>query len=112
MNYETVIQGIIRFLENEIYTGMNDWQEILARIAVSRLLKNKDQFKEFLRANTFVQTFGIMDSDGRIDVDGLMRDLKEQIARKGKIEISIPMFGKFGFVESDVDRLEEYIRRV
>lgn len=111
MTFDAVIQGILRYLDDEIYPGMSDWQDVLARIAVSRLLNNKEQLKETLTANTFIQTFGIMTHDGLVDVDGLIRDLKQQINRKGKLEITIPMFGKFTFSETDVDRLSEHIKR-
>jgi hypothetical protein len=50
-----------------------------------------------------------MDDAGRVDVDGLIRDLKRQIEAKGKLEFSLPMLGKFSFVTSDVDTLHRYI---
>jgi hypothetical protein len=109
MDFDRVISGIIKYLDREIYIGMNDWQEMLARIAVSRVIGNKDHLKEMIVSNPFVRTFNIIDEDGIVDVDGLMRDLKEQIAQKGKIEISIPMFGKFVFNSSDVDKLHKTI---
>lgn len=109
MDFDRVINGFIKYLDREIYIGMNDWQEMLARIAVSRLIGNKDHLKESLLANPFVRTFGIIDEKGIVDVDGLMRDLKEQIEYKGKIEIAIPMFGKFTFSSADVDKLHRTI---
>ena len=109
MDFDRVINGLIKYLDREIYIGMNDWQEMLARIAVSRLIGNKDHLRESLMANPFVRTFGIIDEGGNVDVDGLMRDLKEQIDRKGRFEISIPMFGKFSFTSGDVDKLHRTI---
>lgn len=109
MDFDRVINGIIRYLDREIYIGMNDWQEMLARIAVSRIIGNKDHLRESLMSNPFVRTFAIIDENGVVDVDGLMRDLKEQIERKGKLDISIPMFGKFSFNSGDVDKLHRAI---
>lgn len=105
MDFDRVINGIIKYLDREIYIGMNDWQEVLARMAVSRVIGNKDHLRESLVSNSFVRTFGIMDESGDVDVEGLMRDLKQQIEEKGKLEIAIPMFGKFRFVSADVDKL-------
>lgn len=109
MDFERVIHGIIKYLDREIYNNMNDWQEVLARIAVGRMLGDTDALKESLMQNAFVKTFAIMDSDGNVDVDGLMRDLKEQVSQKGKISITFPLIGTFTFNDSDVDELHRTI---
>ena len=103
MKLDRVLNGVARYLDKEIYAGMNDWQEILARIAVSRILDDKNI--ENLMNNPYMKTFAIADTEGNIDVDGLYRDLKRLIQAKGKVEITLPMFGKFTFTESDVDCL-------
>ena len=108
MQYERVIDGALRYLDREVFPGMNDWQEMLARIAVSRIMGNGN-LKEQLTGNPFVRTFAIIDGEGNVDVDGLMRDIKEQLRIKEKLEISIPMFGKFTFREDDVDKLHRAI---
>lgn len=105
MNIERVIDGINRYIEREIYSKMNDWQEIFAKIAIGRLVGNKDNLKATLQNNAVLQTFAIIDSEGNVDIDSLAMDLKNQIAQKGKMELDIPMFGKFVFTASDVDKL-------
>lgn len=110
MSYEAVLQGIINYINKEILSTMADWQAMLARIAVSRVLQGKEAIKALLTQNAFLQTFGFVAVDGSIDVDGLVRDLKEQIASTGKLEIDIPVFGKFGFTPEDVDVLHKYIK--
>ena len=82
MEFEKVLNGIIKYLNNEIYSGMNDWQEVLARIAVSRVLGNKEKLKTTLLNNAYVKTFAIMDENGIVDVEGLMNDIKTQISQK------------------------------
>ena len=110
MEFEKVIRGILKYLDREIYGNMVDWQEMVARIAVSRIIGDEGKLKQSLLNNSFVRTFSIMDDNGRVDVDGLMRDIKRQIEAKGKLEFSIPMLGKFSFVTSDVDTLHRYIK--
>lgn len=112
MTYEAVIQGIINYLNKEILSTMADWQAMLARIAISRVLTVKDGFKASVTGNAFLQSMGVVSVDGMIDVDGLMRDLKEQIGLVGKLEIEIPVFGKYGFTPEDVDTLYKYIKEV
>ena len=108
MQYERVVDGVLRYLDREVFPNMNDWQEMLARIAVSRIAGNTE-LKTQLTNNPFVRTFAIIDTEGNVDVDGLMRDIKEQIRAKNKLDISIPMFGKFTFREDDVDKLHRAI---
>lgn len=112
MEFNKVINGLIRFIDKEIMPQMNDWQEIIARIAVGRFAQNSDVLKNALVENAFVRTFAIIDESGIVDVSGLVADLKEQIQKKGSLEFSIPMLGNFKFVESDVDKLHQYIMGV
>ena len=109
MEFNKVINGIIRFIDKEIMPQMSDWQEIIARIAVGRFVKNSEMLKESLVENAFARTFAIIDGQGMVDVTGLVADLKEQIRNKGSLEFSVPMLGNFKFVESDVDKLYQYI---
>lgn len=109
MEFEKVLNGILRYLNAEIYAGMNDWQEMIARIAVARFLKNTTVLKESLMHNPFIKTFAIMDDDGMVDVSGLLNDIKSQIEEKEKLTLSIPLLGKFTFTASDVDKLKNCI---
>ena len=109
MTFERVINGINKYINAEIYSTMNDWQEILARIAVSRMIGNTDQLKQSLTSNGFVKTFAIIDDSGNVDVDGLLRDLKTQISAKGKVTIALPLMPSLTFKAEDVDVLHRYI---
>ena len=109
MKFERVLNGIMKYLNNEIYSGMNDWQEFFARVAVSRLVGNSKNLKEMLLNNGYIKTFAIMDENGIVDVEGLMRDIKTQINQKGKLTFSLPMFGKFSFTAEDAQKLHNSI---
>ena len=109
MRFEKVIDGIVRYLDRELYVGLNDWQEMIARIAVSRVLGNKDQLKETLMANSFLQTFAVIDANGDVDAERLLQEIKTYITAKGKMNVSIPMMGTFSFSPEDVDKLRQCI---
>lgn len=109
MEFEKVLNGIIKYLNNEIYAHMNDWQEMLARIAVSRIVGNSHNLKTMLIENPFFKTFAIIDENGNVDLDGLIRDIRTQIEQKEKISFSLPVFGKFTFTASDIDKLHRTI---
>ena len=110
MTYEAVVQGIVNYLNKEILSTMTDWQAMLARIAISRVLSVKGGLKDAITQNAFLQSMGIVSVDGEIDAEGLASDLKEQIAAMGKFEMDIPIFGKYAFSPDDVDTLLKYIK--
>jgi hypothetical protein len=107
--FKKVMDGISQFINVEIYSGLNDWQEFLARLMVGRILGNEEDVKEMLMGNAFIRSFGIFDSDGMVKVDDLAKDIKREIARKGKVSFDVPMFGNMTFCPSDVDKLYKHI---
>jgi hypothetical protein len=111
MKYEfkKVMDGLAKYVDDEIYSNMNDWQEFTARLLLGRIISNEDAVKESLISNGLIRTCGIIDSEGMVDVDTLARDLKRELARKGKLTLSIPMFGTLTFTPSDVDVLHKTI---
>ena len=111
MKYEIkkVIDGILTYMNNEIYSGFNVWQEILARVIAGRVISNEEAFVQKITNNGFIRTFGIIDSSGMVDVDGLAKDLKKEIAKKEKISFEVPLVGPMTFVPNDVNILYKTI---
>lgn len=107
MNYEfeKVLNGIAKYINNEIYPGMNQLQEFAARVVVGRILNNEKNIKNMILNNGFIKTFGIVDEEGLIELESLMHDIKREIARQEKITFDVPMFGKMTFGPADVDAL-------
>lgn len=114
MEFDKVVNGILKYLNKNIYPGLNDWQTLLARTAVARVVRNVSQLKGKLLSNEYLRTFAVIDSDGNVDVDGLTDDLKMQIKNcpEQKVTIAIPLFGKFSFTEADIDELCKLIKEV
>lgn len=110
MTFEKVLDGAVRFINENVIPGMNDWQEIAARIAIGRLYENQQSVLTFLQSNGIVRAFGVIDSEGDVDIDRLCSDLKREIQKKKKIQVAIPGFGKMSFDASDVDKLYNYIK--
>lgn len=105
IEFNKVMEGIAKYLDKEIYSGMNDIQEVVARIAVGRVLGNKDNVKAMLYGNPIVRSLMIIDDDGMVDIEKILADLKAEISKKGSISIQIPWFGKMKFMPEDVDKL-------
>lgn len=110
MEFDKVFNGLIKYINKEVFSGFNDVQDIVGRIAIKRIIDRKQTIKSTLSGNSFLQAFAVIDDQGNVDIDSLADELKAQIREKEKIQIKIPMFGTFTFVESDVDVLLKYIR--
>lgn len=102
-DFNKTLDGLAKYIDNELYTGMNDVQEFAARVFVGRILKNKENIKNILTDNGFIRSFGVINSEGMVDLEGLAEDIKREIARKEKITFNVPFFGKYTFKPSDVD---------
>ena len=48
--------------------------------------------------------------DGNINIEKLGSDLRREIDKKGKMQLSVPGFGKFSFTAADVDKLMSYMK--
>jgi hypothetical protein len=111
MEFERVLNGIVRYVNDEVYVAMNDWQEMIARIAVSRVIGSKDSLKQAIANNGFLRTFAVIDGEGNIDVDSLLDDIRKQIEAKGSLKLTIPLMPTMTFTAKDVDKLKDYIMR-
>ena len=80
-------------------------------MAVSRMIGNTEELKDTFVNNPFIRTFAIVDSDGEVDYEGILCDVKAELEKKEKITIEMPLLGKFTFVPDDVDELYNTIRR-
>ena len=111
MPFEKVVDGIIRYLDREIFANMNNWQELIARIIVGRISENANAVKEYLTKNGFVKTLNVIDRDGNVNVEAILRDIKREIERKGALQVEVPLVGKLTFKPADVDVLHDDICR-
>lgn len=101
--FEKVVDGLTKYMDQEIYSGMNDWQAFAARVMVGRFINNQENIKNMLINNGFIRTFGIIDKDGMVDVSTLAEDIKRELTKSEKITFEIPVFGKYTFTPSDID---------
>ena len=105
VSFNQVLDGLARYLNKNFYPNLDDFREVVARIAVGRILQNPENLKQSLSGNGIIRTFAIMNSDGDIDLEPIMRDLRKEIERKGKMTVEIPMFGKISFTGEDISEI-------
>lgn len=106
-----VLDGATEYIDKYIMPGMNDWQEMLARIAIGRVFDNREALKNYLVRTGYIRTFALIDDDGNVDIDRLAADLKREIEKKGKLEVNLKIFGKMKFDTGDVDKMLRTIKQ-
>lgn len=109
MKFENVVDGINRYLDKEIYRNLNDLQEFVARLTVGRINQKAEVIKTALITNGFARTLCLVDSEGMVDIDSILDEVKKEVERKGNLQIEIPMIGRLTFCPADVDVLKEHI---
>lgn len=111
VKFETVVDGINRYIDKEIYKNLNGVQEFVSRVIVGRMNNNAEVIKNMLMSNGFAKTLCIIDNDGMVDVDTILSDIRREIERQGSLQVDIPMIGKLTFHPDDVDVLHNEIMR-
>jgi hypothetical protein len=111
VTFEDVIDGVNRYINKEIYKGLNGVQEFVARIVIGRVNQNSDLIKNSMMTNGFIKTLGVIDSNGMVEIDQILHDVKKEIERNGVLEFEVPMIGKMRFTPEDVDVLKNEILR-
>jgi hypothetical protein len=111
VKFETVIDGINRYIDKEIYKNLDGTQEFLARVVVGRMINNSEAIKNMLITNGFARTLCLIDNEGMVEVDTLLSDIRREIERQGSLQLDIPLMGKLTFHADDVDVLHNEIVR-
>lgn len=112
MKFEKVVDGVSKYLSDNIYPTMVIWQKIIVADVVSRAIRWAEAYLNDPQTCTFLRALSYVDSDDNIDVEGVLIGLKKYIAEKdGKWKIEIPLMPVLVFTESDVDDLFEYIKK-
>ena len=109
VSFNRVLDGTAKYIDEFILPGMNDWQELAARIAIGRVFNNKDALRAYVVNNGYIRSFALIDDEGNIDIDQLAADIKREIERKGKLEVDLKLFGKLRFSPTDVNTLKRMI---
>jgi hypothetical protein len=109
MTVNKLIDGLVRYIDENIYSAMNDWQKMIAADVVSRAMQRSDKIAPIITENTFVRALGYVDSEGNVDVDGILCKIKEYITQKGKLEIKIPFMPTYKMYAEDIDVLRRTI---
>lgn len=108
MKFERVIEGLSKYIEENMFPTMVNWQRVAARTLLSRVKKNPQLLS---RITPVLNFFEYSDDNGNIDIDDFISDFTEAVKAEGELDISIPMLGlKYKFSPQDAADLCRYLK--
>ena len=108
VTYEQVINGLTKFIDNEIISQLSGNQKILLGIGAGVALRKGENLYNGLKNNSMIKMLGIINED-KIDIETLYEEAKKQ-ATKEVIRVEIPMIGTLKLNEEDIMKLYNYIK--
>lgn len=112
MYYDTtqVLNGLIAFADKEVIRKLNTTGKWVLGTGVAIATQNAEHVMEMMKDNALVNMLGIVDEDGRFDIDLLADALKDSASRYGNLSVQVPLVGTLTFSASDVDSAKAYIK--
>lgn len=111
VTYVQLINGLSRYIDNEIINKLTGNSKILLGIGSGIILKKGENIYKSLRENSVVKMLELIDKDGNIDIETIFEELRKQ-ARKQSIEIDIPIIGILKLNEEDITKLQTFVKGV
>lgn len=112
ISIQRVQTGIAQYLDAELMAQLpaDGWRRVTAGAAIGVALKRMGAVTDELKKNGILNTMGVIDPSGNVDVDILRDELKTKIPDDG-MKIDIPLLGRMIFRKHDIDKIYEYIVR-
>lgn len=109
MHIDHVLTGLEKYLDAELFPGMNENQQTIYLLAVGAL---KENAADLLTGNTILRSMLSISKDGEVEVDRLHRLLQIAVRKQGKLVIAVPMFGTITLSENDVEQIIATVKGV
>lgn len=106
MQFDRVVNGVVKYIETEMYPKVGNLQQFGLGIFVGRLARDTSILKNM----EFVKLLKIVDENDEVDIDMLKEDIMMQINKVGKLDMDIPFIGRFTFNPADAEMLFRKIK--
>lgn len=106
-HYETVLKGLVKFVDEELVTKMHGLNKWLFGTGAGIIASKGEHIFNSLKEIELLHTLELIHED-KINVTCIYKELLRQ-AERGEIEIEIPMIGSIKLNHSDVEKLYRYI---
>lgn len=108
---EQIKAGIGDWLSVKIMPRLDGKRQFVLGMAYGLCAGRLDALIDEAGKNQIVKAMGLIDENGRVDIDALYNAAIAQMQAQQCLEIDIPMMGAFTFDENDLRDLRESIAR-
>lgn len=106
---DQIMRGASRFADTEVIPHLPTGKGIAAGVALTLAMEGGKQQLLALREHPAVKMMGVMDEEGKVDLDRLYSAARPKLDGQ-KLPVSIPLIGELKFDVNDLDKLYKYIR--
>ena len=106
---DQAMRGVMRFADAEIGPHLPTGKAIGLGVALSLIAEGGNEQLLALRENPLIQTMGVMDEQGNVDLDRLYNAARPKLDGQ-KLPVTLPLIGELRFDVNDLDKLYKYIQ--
>ena len=108
---EQIKAGIGDYLQAKIMPRLDSKRQFVLGMAYGMGAGKIDALIAEAGKNQIVKAMGLIDENGRVDIDALYNAAIAQMQAQQQLQIDIPLIGAFTFDEADLRELRECIAR-
>ena len=108
VTYNQVVNGVSRFVDEEILSKLQGKAKIALGVGAGIMLKRGENLFNALKEQPLIKMLEIVDENDNIDIEIIYEELKKQMGN-GSESFNVPMVGKITLTKDDVDKLYSLI---
>ena len=108
---EYIASGLIDYAESYMLPAMDGITMWVGAAALEYARTQSKKIADLIKEYEILKTLEIINAEGYIDIDSLIEVCQTTAKRHGKLDLELPMFGKFSLVESDFPIIGDCIKK-
>lgn len=112
MKIETLAKTVVSYFEKNLVPGMTAAQEVAFYAVAEAVTEEAQSLVASVASNPVLRALVAMDKAGNIDHHKLLRRLRAGLEKKGKLPVTVPLYGAVTFCPEDLDELGAMLEEV
>lgn len=109
ISYEKFINGMVKYLDNEIIPQMTGVKKMAFGVGSSIFLKKGENVFNSIKDKEIIHSLELLDNNYNININMLKEEIIEKLNNEN-IEIDIPMIGTLTLDKNDIEKIYKYMK--